>query len=206
MQYNSLKKAPTQERGRKRVADILDACEHLVGDMNYQDVSIHDIARQAGVSTGTVYHFFGDKDAIFICLIERTVSEVLEEFERSLDAAMTLRGALQVLVANLRVLWQQHSNMHVLYRQFQPRPDLVDMLSSTRSRAIELMKQQVLASTGLEDRRAYRVARNLYLNTVALMDDCADLPESEVPGFMEEWWVMIEAYVDSITGARGKAE
>lgn len=76
-------RAPRQERGRRRVDEILDAAEALVHETGPAACSIQEIARQAGASVGSIYHFFPTKEAIFDALRARHASEV-----RALAAAM----------------------------------------------------------------------------------------------------------------------
>src|SRR5688500_16639151 len=64
-------RAPRQARGQRRVDEILDAAESLVGEVGLADASVQEIARRAGASVGSMYHFFPTKDAILAALVER---------------------------------------------------------------------------------------------------------------------------------------
>jgi AcrR family transcriptional regulator len=76
-------RAPRQERGRRRVDEILDAAEELVAEVGAGAASVQEIARRAGSSVGSIYHFFPTKDAIFDALRAR-----FEEDVRAIAAAM----------------------------------------------------------------------------------------------------------------------
>lgn len=69
-------RAPRQERGRRRVDEILDAAETLVAEIGPAAASVQEIARRAGASVGSIYHFFPTKDAIFDALRVRYEEEV----------------------------------------------------------------------------------------------------------------------------------
>lgn len=58
-------RAPRQERGKRRVDEILDAAVLLVNEVGPAAASIGEIARRAGASVGSIYHFFPTKEAIF---------------------------------------------------------------------------------------------------------------------------------------------
>lgn len=45
----------------------------------YQHVSIEDIAREAGVSKGLLYHYFGGKEAFFLACLEEAAREMLSK-------------------------------------------------------------------------------------------------------------------------------
>ncbi|MDF1504221.1 TetR/AcrR family transcriptional regulator [Roseisolibacter sp. H3M3-2] len=69
-------RAPRQERGRRRVDEILDAAEGLVAEVGPAAASIQEIARRAGASVGSIYHFFPTKDALFEGVRARFEEEV----------------------------------------------------------------------------------------------------------------------------------
>ena len=62
---------PRQERGQRRVDDILDATEVLVLEVGAAVFSIQELARRSGASVGSIYHFFSTKEAILDALCER---------------------------------------------------------------------------------------------------------------------------------------
>lgn len=66
---------PRQERGRRRVDEILDAAEALIVEAGPSACSVQELARRAGASVGSMYHFFPTKDAIFEALRMRYAAE-----------------------------------------------------------------------------------------------------------------------------------
>ena len=60
-----------EERSRLARKEISDAALKLFSHQGYRGTSIRDIAREAGVSTGNVYHHFPDKEAVFLALIDQ---------------------------------------------------------------------------------------------------------------------------------------
>src|SRR3954453_20008981 len=57
---------PAQRRDQ-----ILDAASGLFVKRAYDEVSIEDIARAAGVTRGLVHHYFGGRNDVYIALLER---------------------------------------------------------------------------------------------------------------------------------------
>ncbi len=49
---------------------ILDAALNLFSHLGYRATSVRDIALEAGLSTGNLYHHFEDKEAIYLALFE----------------------------------------------------------------------------------------------------------------------------------------
>ena len=55
----------------QRREQILDAANALFADRGYEEVSIEDIARSAGVTRGLVHHYFGGRKDVYVALLER---------------------------------------------------------------------------------------------------------------------------------------
>ena len=68
-----------EERSEKSKQLILDAALKLFSHKGYGATSVNDIADEAGLSKGNVYHHFPDKDAIF--------RELLDEYIELVDSA-----------------------------------------------------------------------------------------------------------------------
>ncbi|MFC4563886.1 TetR/AcrR family transcriptional regulator [Nocardiopsis mangrovi] len=62
-----------QERGRRRMAEILDAAEGVIAENGFEDATTNAIAARAGVSPGSLYQFFRNKDEILDALVPRFV-------------------------------------------------------------------------------------------------------------------------------------
>ena len=59
-----------EEKSERSRRAVLDAALHLFAHQGYRATAVRDIADNAGVSTGNLYHHFPDKDAIFRALID----------------------------------------------------------------------------------------------------------------------------------------
>lgn len=62
---------PQQERSRRTREQLLAACERLLADRYFVDVSIKEIVAEAGSSAGSFYARFGSKHALLHALHER---------------------------------------------------------------------------------------------------------------------------------------
>lgn len=59
-----------EERSERSRRQVLDAALQLFSRQGYRGTTVRDIAEQAGVSTGNVYHHFPDKETIFRTLLD----------------------------------------------------------------------------------------------------------------------------------------
>ncbi|NUS13055.1 MAG: TetR family transcriptional regulator [Streptomyces sp.] len=71
-----------QARGERRVTQLLKAAASVFCTVGYTTASTNAIAREAGVSPGTLYQFFPNKEAIAVELGSRLIREMEETHGR----------------------------------------------------------------------------------------------------------------------------
>jgi AcrR family transcriptional regulator len=76
-----------QTRSSERYQRILDAALQVFSRRGYRDASVEDIADTAETSKGGVYFHFPNKEAIFLALLHRTTTRLLEKIEEAVAAA-----------------------------------------------------------------------------------------------------------------------
>lgn len=67
----------------ERPAQILTAALEVFGDVGLTRARLEDIAHRAGVSKGTIYVYFPDKEALFREVVRSTVVQVIERAEQA---------------------------------------------------------------------------------------------------------------------------
>lgn len=92
---------PRQRRKEARPNEIIAAAQALFHSKGFAACKIEDVARDAGVTKGTVYLYFPSKEALFKAVITETVLPNLERIEANIQAHPT---AVMQLQATLR-LW-----------------------------------------------------------------------------------------------------
>lgn len=103
MPANQEKEQPRrrQARGERRIAQLLEAAAAVFTTTGYTAASTNAIAREAGVSPGTLYQFFPNKEAIAIELGDRLMHEMRATFGEALapvDPATPLEEAVGAAV------------------------------------------------------------------------------------------------------------
>lgn len=100
---NSLKprKAPRQKRSQNTMDVILQATGELICAHGMEGFGTNQIADRAGVSIGSLYQYFPDKEAILASLIRDMRREMLDDFRRAVvdTTDQPLRVAIEKLVA-----------------------------------------------------------------------------------------------------------
>lgn len=65
------RKQPGQARSQRTVAHILEVAARVLGERGYAGTNTNLIAERAGVSVGSLYQYFPNKDALVVALHER---------------------------------------------------------------------------------------------------------------------------------------
>lgn len=126
------RKMPKQARAQHTVAAILEATARILEEEGLEAANTNAIAARAGISIGSLYQYFGSKDAILAQLARDTELETAEQLEQA--AALT-QG--QPLPQQVR---------HLIHRAFAiafARPQLGHVLSFHEAR---MSKDAVFAS------------------------------------------------------------
>ena len=85
---HGLRRVPRQRRGQERVLRLLDAADRLLTEEGAAALTTTAVARAAGVSVGSLYQYFPDRDAIATALALRYTGELAGVMERMADAAV----------------------------------------------------------------------------------------------------------------------
>jgi AcrR family transcriptional regulator len=67
-----------QDRAHDTVEVIVEAAARVLLERGYAAATTNRIARAAGVSVGTVYEYFANKDEVFDALIQREIAAIIE--------------------------------------------------------------------------------------------------------------------------------
>lgn len=65
-----------QQRGLARIESILDAATRVIGEHGYERATTNAIAAEAGISPGSLYQYFSDKQAIATALWQRYAADL----------------------------------------------------------------------------------------------------------------------------------
>jgi AcrR family transcriptional regulator len=83
----ALRRVPRQTRSRERVRRVLDTAEELLTRDGPHALTTTALAREAGISVGSLYQWFPDVDAVLRGLVERYSAEFQHVAARFADQA-----------------------------------------------------------------------------------------------------------------------
>jgi AcrR family transcriptional regulator len=110
------RRAPKQRRAVQTVDAVLDAVARILKREGVAAVTTNRIAEVAGVSIGSVYQYFPDKQAIFVALHHRHVSEVARVVEGALveHAAAPLEELVRAMIEAMLRAHAKDAELHDL--------------------------------------------------------------------------------------------
>jgi AcrR family transcriptional regulator len=71
------RKWPVQARSEVTVSALFEASIQVLLAAGYRKLTTTRVAERAGVSVGTLYRYFPNRQALIICVIERYLEEIV---------------------------------------------------------------------------------------------------------------------------------
>ncbi len=107
-----LEKNKPRTRLEQREADIVEAATTLFASDGFHATSTRKIAAAAGVSEGTVFHYFSTKNALLLAILDDFYEQLIESAREGVQETMDTRDRLLFLANNhLRVLLDNQALM-----------------------------------------------------------------------------------------------
>jgi AcrR family transcriptional regulator len=95
------RRLPRQERAHDTVSAVVEAAGQLLVEAGYGRASTNAIARRAGVSVGSLYQYFADKEDVFRALVRQHREEVKPVVMAALSRMAEPAGDLVELALDL---------------------------------------------------------------------------------------------------------
>ncbi len=163
------RKRPRQERSRRTVAALLTATAQVLERRGYAAATTDAIAARAGVSVGSLYQYFPNKDALLAALAERHVDEGFARLEALLDpapAALELPELVARFVDAMLALHRDEPRLHRVLFEEAPLPAAVRRRVQAREDAFAERVAALLAAREGGDPALFRAAAHVAVRTV----------------------------------------
>jgi len=96
---------------------FLDAAERVFGERGFGGARMADIARAAGVATGTLYNYFKSKDEVFRSLVEMRADDFLVRVRTSIGQIEDPTARLTTLVRSSFAFLDEHTTMGAIFAE-----------------------------------------------------------------------------------------
>lgn len=117
----------------ERRARLLDLGLGLFSKRNYEDIGIEDIAREAGMSKGLLYHYFGSKRGFYVAVVKHAAAELVQHIEpdRSLDPEERAFAGVKAYLTFVEA--RAGAYLALMRSGVGADPQVIDTLESTRN-------------------------------------------------------------------------
>lgn len=126
------RKRPRQARSRALYNRVLDEAARIFDERGYHATTTNDVAEAAGVSVGSLYQYFPNKDALLVALAERHLDEVRPLLTALSDRLRSQLPDVEELcreIVRAGVAWNETDRLHELLWRAPRSPALVERLA-----------------------------------------------------------------------------
>ena len=117
--------APAEEKRRQ----ILDAAVRVFAARGYEASRVGDVAKEAGVAYGLVYHYFGSKDAVLEAVFREQWGRLLAAVALAEETGETAAEQLELVVKIVLRTWRDDPDLvRLLVREITRSPHIQDEL------------------------------------------------------------------------------
>ena len=204
------RKSPRQSRSAETVEAILAAAAQVFSKRGYAGGTTNHIARRAGVSIGSLYQYFPNKDAILVALVQRHVEETVGALQALVHEALADGWQLdrlmdRVVRETLRGHVEAPQLLHVLMYEAPRTPEAVALLHDSEevmARAVQELLQRV---RGEPPRHAGHAAYIIVHVVESLVHEFVVHPPEKMDqeAFVAELLALLMAYLEQPCGSTG---
>ena len=121
---------PIQKRAQERRQQILEVTAQLLEEVGQDDLTTILVAKRAGVSVGTLYHYFPNKYAILYALAEQWVGEMdvaLQELEAENIEDHSIKRFVERSVERMLAVYKNQLGLLPLVQAMYGVPELKEL-------------------------------------------------------------------------------
>lgn len=185
------RKLPQQDRSHMTVEAILEATTHLLTEEGYSKTNTNRIAERAGISIGSLYQYFPNKESLMAALMEQHSNEIAELVESKLqhlfDAPLetTIPEVVRAVIAAHAI----NPRLHQVLNEEIPRSERLQQMQNADERIAELLRVYLIRwSDSPQERLRQRICpQNLEMTVFILCRTLESLCHSaaiEHPSFV----------------------
>lgn len=132
----------------KPAEKILNAAFECLSTRGYANVSMRNIAEEAGVALGQMTYYYKSKEALFLEVIDRMTLQYLREVEELLDSATGQKQKLESLIEFFKGLLKHNPRLFKLLIDFTAQalwvPSFREQLDKLYHRLTELIEKNLM--------------------------------------------------------------
>lgn len=136
------RKLPQQDRSRMTVEAILEATTHILTEEGYDKANTNRIAERAGISIGSLYQYFPNKESLMAALMEQHSNEIAALVESKLQNLFDVPPEVAIPELIRAVIAAHASNpcLHQVLNEEIPRSERPQQMQTADERIVELLR------------------------------------------------------------------
>ncbi|WP_310481815.1 TetR/AcrR family transcriptional regulator [Chamaesiphon sp. VAR_48_metabat_403] len=135
------RKLPKQDRSRVTVEAILEATTRILVEEGYDKANTNRIAERAGISIGSLYQYFPNKESLMTALMEQHAREMVELIETKLNCLFD--SPLEIVIPEIvTVVVAAHAinpRLHQVLSEEIPRSERSPQMNRADERIAQLL-------------------------------------------------------------------
>jgi AcrR family transcriptional regulator len=191
------RKAPTQRRATATVEAILEAAAHILETRGFEGYTTNAVAERAGVSIGSLYQYYPNRDALTAALIERETAMLLEQAREAAQGgscAEVLAGLIEAAVAHQM---RRPALARIVDFEEQRLP-----MGERNQRVVDVLQQILVDALQLDDAPAVRdrqqAAQDVLAIAHGMIDGAGQCGETDAVDLHQRVEVAVRGYLVGI--------
>ncbi len=144
---NTVKKKGKQDRAKATIETILQGAAHVLVKEGYEGTNTNRIAEVAGVSIGSIYQYFSNKESIIGELIELHIQKLMDVFMEKFNtlSSVSLKDGIRILIRSRIEARSVEPKLQRVFDEQLPKVGKLRRLKEYENQAVEMIKDYLLS-------------------------------------------------------------
>src|SRR4030042_1656860 len=158
-------------RAKTRKDRIMDAALQIFAEKGFQNATITEISKEAGVSEATIYEYFGTKEDLLCSIPEKISNETFDQSSKVLPFIKSVEGRMRATLLSYFQLYQSNPHYSALVllqlmsnKRFRQTPAHAAIRRSAH-RLLDCIREGIADGTFKKDADAYLI-RSMLMGTI----------------------------------------
>jgi AcrR family transcriptional regulator len=195
------RKSAVQRRSQATVDALLEATARVLTREGYDRASTNRIAAVAGVSVGSLYQYFPNKESVVAALVARHNREMLDLLRRGLEqvATLELEPAMRELVQAMVAAHRVDPELHRIFDEQVPRMGALAEVAAIEREIFVLVRAYLEARPEVAaadlDRATFICVTTVETLTHEIVIREPRFADSEITAFVDDITRMVVGYL-----------
>ncbi len=194
-----LRRAPVQARAKERIERVLDAAEQVFVECGYEAATTNQIAARADTSIGSIYEFFGNKQAMARALAERYLTELTALYDEVVvDDPRGTDVIVAKVVDGLYGFTTRHPGLGPLLSACRGSDDLQAAGQALRASLVEHVDRLIAVRRSTVDPARRHVVAEMCAHVLrCVLDEVAVEPDDQRDALLAELKLVLTSYLST---------